>query len=181
MIIKENMEFWKNYQEQAWSTCLPSCQNKYYLNWGMLSEFGELVGKLAKHVRGDFEGVAPDVFKEALIGEVGDLLWFLAGNTTLARASMPIDPRPKEVKDYDKGVLFSIVRQLRMHLDIFLDEAAIALCKNEIFRADGVVPQLLSEITSMFGFTLEEAAMYNLEKLAKRYQTNKIIGSGDYR
>ena len=39
------------YQEKAMSTCLPSCNNFAYMSLGLVSEVGELAGKVAKAVR----------------------------------------------------------------------------------------------------------------------------------
>ena len=47
-------EFWESYQHQAWSTCLPSCQNYDYLSLGLFSEVGEVAGKVKKYIRGDY-------------------------------------------------------------------------------------------------------------------------------
>ena len=81
------------YQEKAMSTCLPSCNNFAYMSLGLASEVGELAGKVAKAVRKEeltfFEC---DIYcgkhipedggvelHKGLIGELGDVLWFVSG------------------------------------------------------------------------------------------------------
>ena len=81
------------YQEKAMSTCLPSCDNFAYMSLGLVSEVGELAGKVAKAVRKEeiilfgndlYCGLKTpeDGGKElhkGLIGELGDVLWFVSG------------------------------------------------------------------------------------------------------
>ena len=81
------------YQEKAMSTCLPSCNNFAYMSLGLVSEVGELAGKVAKAVRKEEitlsgndlycgKRITEDSGKEldkALIGEIGDVLWFVSG------------------------------------------------------------------------------------------------------
>ena len=81
------------YQEKAMSTCLPSCNNFAYMSLGLVSEVGELAGKVAKAVRKEeitfFES---DIYcglktpedggaelHKGIIGEIGDVLWFVSG------------------------------------------------------------------------------------------------------
>lgn len=81
------------YQKKAMSTCLPSCNNFAYMSLGLVSEVGELAGKVAKAVRKEEitlsgndlycgKRITEDSGKEldkALIGEIGDVLWFVSG------------------------------------------------------------------------------------------------------
>lgn len=81
------------YQEKAMSTCLPSCNNFAYMSLGLVSEVGELAGKVAKAVRKEEitlfgndlycgKQLPEDGGKElhkGLIGEIGDVLWFVSG------------------------------------------------------------------------------------------------------
>ena len=81
------------YQEKAMSTCLPSCNNFAYMSLGLVSEVGELAGKIAKAVRKEeitlfgndlycgkhiTEDGGAELHK-GLIGELGDVLWFVSG------------------------------------------------------------------------------------------------------
>ena len=81
------------YQEKAMSTCLPSCNNFAYMSLGLVSEVGELAGKVAKAVRKEeimleqndiYNGSHPandagEELHKGLIGELGDVLWFVSG------------------------------------------------------------------------------------------------------
>ena len=81
------------YQQKAMSTCLPSCNNFAYMSLGLVSEVGELAGKVAKAVRKEeITLFGNDLYcgkqipedggvelHKGLIGELGDVLWFVSG------------------------------------------------------------------------------------------------------
>lgn len=114
------------YQEQAMSTCMKSCENDAYMMLNLVGEVGELASKLAKDIRKDKAAIQENYlviyedeymwmrYKEYM-KEAGDILWQLAG-----------------------------------------------LCK-------------------IFGWTLEQVAQVNLDKLASRKERGVIDGNGDNR
>lgn len=114
-----------DYQKQALTTCMPSCDNFSYMMLNLVGELGELASKIAKHIRKEDLVISNDKllgsinFRRddvaAIKGELGDILWQLSG-----------------------------------------------LCHT-------------------FGFTLEEVAQHNLDKLASRQQRGVIDGNGDNR
>lgn len=76
------------------STCLESSHNYTYMAEGLVSEVGELMGKVAKGIRKGFIVISDNQLKvyddkmtqeekeELCIGllhELGDILWFVAG------------------------------------------------------------------------------------------------------
>lgn len=185
MNIEENSKFWENYQKQAWTTCLPSCQNFEYLALGLVNEAGEVAGKIKKKIRGDYDGLDTQ-FVQDVKGEVSDCLWYLFGLFTLA--DMPL--RIVDASEYfvDTTPVVSVLRDSSIGLCRRSGNIAHLFCLPNPVRylstieieVTDVVAKLHS-ICTVLGFTLEEAAEYNLAKLAKRYATNKIIGSGDNR
>jgi NTP pyrophosphatase (non-canonical NTP hydrolase) len=70
------MEKFKEYQQQAMTTCLPSCRNLNYMIAGLCSEAGEVAGVYKKHIRGDYEYEKARI---AMAKELGDVLWYCAG------------------------------------------------------------------------------------------------------
>lgn len=64
------------YQDKAWSTALPQCQNGNYMLLGFVNESGEVAGAVKKFTRGDF---GEEVLKEKIKKELGDAFWYLAG------------------------------------------------------------------------------------------------------
>ena len=119
------------YQKQAMTTCMDSCDNFSYMMLNLVGEVGEFASKVAKHIRkeemrvgnelisnilcDDGFGFATDPYYEELKKEAGDILWQLSG-----------------------------------------------LCH-------------------VMGWSLEDVAQMNLDKLASRKQRNVIDGDGDNR
>lgn len=80
------------YQKKAMATCMPSCNNFAYMSYGLV---GELMGKIAKHIRKENVAISKNDLRlnkdalggvklneseaMALISEIGDCLWFIAG------------------------------------------------------------------------------------------------------
>ena len=75
------------YQEQAMSTCMDSCNNHAYMLMGFVGEVGELFGKIAKGIRKEktefYNNMLTDGFNEEEVhdikSELGDCAWFIAG------------------------------------------------------------------------------------------------------
>ena len=92
----ENQMTLNEYQEKAMSTCMPSCDNMAYMLINLMSELGELAGKVSKPIRREtvtfrdnhltpahlFEEDDLLEFadmREEMAFEAGDVLWQLAG------------------------------------------------------------------------------------------------------
>ena len=87
------------YQHQALSTCLDSCNNIAYMLTGLTAEVGEVNDKIAKAVRKEqikitrnnlcvWDDRTPANFKEELAKEIGDVLWFVSGLAKLLGYSL---------------------------------------------------------------------------------------------
>ncbi len=70
----------KEYQKKALTTAFhPEKYKIIYPALGLGNESGEVMGKIKKWLRGDDGGeIMGDERKEALKGELGDVLWYLA-------------------------------------------------------------------------------------------------------
>lgn len=66
---------------------------------------------------------------------------------------------------------------------VYRDDAGILTLDRQdaIFKECGDVLWYLSALCAECGFTLEEVAIYNLEKLKKRQEKGTLQGSGDNR
>ncbi len=65
-------------QYQMWAettAVFPEENRTKYLVFGLLAEIGEICGVYAKYYRGDFDQAR---LRERLVGELGDVFWFLA-------------------------------------------------------------------------------------------------------
>ena len=67
----------EDYQELAFKTALESAKNPAYMVANLTSEAGEVAGKYAKWIR---DGVLDE---EGMQKEVGDVLWQIAGLSTV--------------------------------------------------------------------------------------------------
>ena len=88
------MEF-KEYQEKAMTTCMPSSNNFSYMFLNLVGEVGEFASKVAKHIRkgnayiigssdlyfNDFPELSEQ--ERELMKEAGDILWQLSGLCTV--------------------------------------------------------------------------------------------------
>lgn len=170
--MQHNTDFWAKYQEKAWTTCLPSSQNMEYLSNAFIAEAGEVAGVAAKKIRGDYND-DPEKHKQLLMGEVGDCLWFLFSIRTFLKKQPVLDIWTVSVSWY-------------ANIEIYLmsDAVQYLMCTDDDTEFDNLFCDILDKLNAIAehqGFTLEEAAEYNLEKLAKRYANNLIMGSGDFR
>jgi NTP pyrophosphatase (non-canonical NTP hydrolase) len=67
------------YQEQAAKTAIyPPESALEYLTLGLVGEAGEIANKVKKEIRGDYVDQHKTFLKELLVGELGDVLWYLA-------------------------------------------------------------------------------------------------------
>ena len=116
------------YQEQAMTTCMPTCNAFPYMFTNLVGEVGEFASKVAKNIRKGNATIS------------GDLLW--TGYLTDEEVAEQLRPLSKELGD----ILWQ-----------------------------------LSGLCHVLGFSLEDVARQNLEKLADRQKRHVIDGNGDER
>ena len=151
-----------------------------YSKLGMLEEIGELAGKIAKNIRGDYAIIADDRHidstKEAsgkyirvkdLMLEVGDILWmlnaYLYDNKGIENL-YAVNTVPNRPTNHIK-LCGTIV-----NLNGYWINGNI----NKAFT-------MIIHIIEYFGYTLEEVLYLNIEKLEQRRLNNTIRGNGDNR
>ena len=67
---------WETYREWTRTTAeYPKDREEEYLMVGLANEVGELLGKYKKNIRGD-KYYTGETFKEAVVSELGDVLWY---------------------------------------------------------------------------------------------------------
>lgn len=78
------------YQQQAMSTCMPSCENFSYMFLNLVGEVGELASKVAKDIRRGEASIEQshlsygrpidwEINRPRQAQEISDILWMLAG------------------------------------------------------------------------------------------------------
>lgn len=144
----------KNYQKLAMRTCMKSCRNKEYAEFGFLSEQHEFLAKMygykAKKIRGD-----KDLSYDSIWQEIGDCFWFLALKCQLNKISFEY---------IFKTSIRKITKENKpIYSDVKIDiEALKSYCKD-------------------YNTTPLKCMQLNIEKLASRKQRGVIKGNGDKR
>lgn len=128
------MEF-KEYQEKAMSTCMPSCENFSYMMLNLVGEVGELAGKIAKGIR------------------KGDLVIGVSEVTGEVKAS-------------------DLIPQMSFPEWTF--------SQDDLMYEAGDILWQISGLCAIMGWSLEEVAKMNLEKLAKRKKAGTIETHEDH-
>lgn len=118
------MEF-KEYQEKAMTTCMPSSNNFSYMFLNLVGEVGEFASKVAKHIR---KGNA-----------------YISGSSDL----------------------------------YFNDFPELSEQERELMKEAGDILWQLSGLCTVMGWSLEDIAQMNLDKLAARKAAGTIDGNGD--
>lgn len=178
----------KSYVAFTPSTAIYTKDNEVeYLSLGLVSEVGELSGKVAKLFRGDktIEGM-----KEKIAQEVGDIFWFLS---QMHHLSEHIDIFEVEngyldgVYDYEwhtkvteketLDILYSLCKDLQL-------ESWHFLTYERLFETDSnsVILSIMGAAISvvvLLGYTAEEVYDLNYEKLTGRKAAGTIKGDGD--
>lgn len=151
------------YQEKAFSTCTPECYTDEYLNYGYLSEAGEVAGKLAKRVRGD------DIPDEAIMAELGDVAWMIAVKARKDGESLIIN---EDVDDEFDWLLMS------GRFDGSINDLFVAHIEN---FSGHLKYRVLMDVCGNLGINFRDALKYNNDKLSSRQKRGVIQGDGDDR
>lgn len=153
-----------------------NCKSTDYLYLRWKSEIGEICGKVAKNIRGDYTN---EEFKKQLRYEIGDNMWFAAivhhlySKTSTFFSFARYDYGNKFVNHSDYVEEFSdYIDELNDSVDNYFFGSL------EDFDPDECM-EIFGRIAGMFGITLEECASAVLEKLAKRKENGCIRGDGD--
>lgn len=185
------------YQTRAWSTAVYNNKgrNLEYISLGLGGECGEVQEFLKKSIHRN-QDLDPNLLK----GELGDLLWYLAGTASECKfllydalnltysGEVSVD-NFNEFEERTIGI-FKTELWKPGYLGIYLnnDVARLQIIL-ESFRVGNTTPHLyilgcvtkIAWLCSIYGFTLEDVALSNLEKLTSRKDRGVLKGVGDIR
>jgi len=165
----------KEYQKKAHETCLPQCFNEDYLSTGLISELGEIAGKLKREIR---DGVKFE--KEDFSKEIGDVLWYLVELAALRKhLDFNIDFHKHIEIDIDIKYLFTSFFLLNRDCSIYIETVKDPDGVGEVWLSNSIAH--LHSICVIIGYSISEVALINNKKLASRKERNKINGAGDER
>ncbi len=139
-------------------------REREYLSLGLISEVGELAGKLKKEIR---DGVD---LTEAILDETGDCMWYIA-MLTRSRIQWGIFLFPRVDTDTLYAKDYSLVVEMAEAV------ADVQPMPSEIRR----VIYLMSVLCTNRNTTLEAVCERNIAKLQDRKNRDVIKGSGDTR
>lgn len=181
----------KDYQKHAISTAIyPNIgTNMLYPMLGLISEAGELAGKVKKMIRDDNSKMTEDR-KTAIQGELGDILWYVANLCAEAKINLNNNNLINAYTHdtcYDANELgklaFTLQRKISSITKVLEQEM------DEPEKSLGLLPpaiilfllELLSEICAGCDTDIDEVAKQNLEKLFSRQKRGVLGGDGDNR
>lgn len=165
-LLRKEVFIFPEYIKKAKDTCQPQCFNEAYLSLGLISEVGEIAGKMKRVIRDGEE-----ICTEDMVKELGDVLWYVSVLSDFR--SEWLNPDVALLLNFDTLSASEKVNVLSsMSSDYACNDA-------EVFA--GEVIGMVEIIAESLGSTLKEVADTNIKKLASRKQRNKINGSGDNR
>lgn len=165
----------KEYQEQALKTW-GGPEKLRRAAFALYSEVGEVIGKVEKNWRTDYEG-NPEKFKEALSKEVGDVLYYIsvfAFETDDHSLDDVIIETPSEETNIlgEDVVLENLIAEVYFFIIPYINNRELSL--EDVYVA-------LIDLCQYFCLDLQKIAEQNIAKLADRAERNVIKGSGDDR
>jgi NTP pyrophosphatase (non-canonical NTP hydrolase) len=86
-VSNKEMSFNEYQVRTSWTAIYPKDKAVEYLGLGLVSEAGEVAGKLKKVIR-DGNGMIDSETRDALCSELGDVMWYLAQLCTVLEVNM---------------------------------------------------------------------------------------------
>ncbi len=165
----------REYQTASRATAIyPRDRALEYCVLGLISEVGELAGKLKKSIR---DGTPEDVLREQILDELGDCLWYCAQIATEKDAKILAGP-PASTG------LRSLVAPRIATLGSLSGVLGCNIAHWSSLTIAGELPRLVHQIAyiaTAFGSSLESVLDRNIAKLASRQRRGVLQGEGDGR
>lgn len=191
----------RDYQQEALKTS-DETNTLEYCVLGLVNEAGEVAGVVKKWLRGDYDET---VMREKMLGELGDVLWYVA--VTADRAGVDLSKfdhfeeivwstewidgisKYKALYDFDSKVKWKkffaesceMAEKCGTIGRVMFDDMFVS----EVYPPDTKdlyeVTHMVRFLGSCLGFTLRDIAAHNIAKLRDRQARGVIRGSGDER
>lgn len=184
-------QFWKKYHKKSRVTAIypDQGQNKIYPLLGLISEIGEVSGKLKKMIRDD-KGVLTDARKRGISKELGDVLWYISAMCLECEFELSEIVRDSEsITDDPMSICRELIETqvsmgiMAMNVNDCITENCQNLCDHKkpirsclkyiFFHTNNICKQLDLNIISI--------ATENLENLLGRKSRGTLGGDGDNR
>lgn len=162
------------YTEEAHKTCEPQCFNEEYLTLGLISEVGELAGKVKRVIRENIRD------NNSICDEIGDANWYFTEILNLKGLTQDIYYEAIEYSEYEIALdilsmykSYEIIKVLSQHVCDFIIDYS--------HRDASQIYFLLSALCIKFGANIESIRALNIKKLQSRKDRGVICGEGDNR
>lgn len=148
-----------------------------YLALGLSGEVGEVLNKLKKIIRDDDGQLTEDAARHIAL-EVGDVLWYVVTIAHKEKIRLLFTQHKKENVSLQEAIKFGMeVAYQSFRTSDDLIGGRVALPPIRLL----VICSSLELLSNFAGYTLEEVADMNIQKLTDRKNRGKIGGSGDDR
>lgn len=159
------LEEYKNKCLETWGCGNETIRTKI----GIEEEFGELSGKVKRWFRGDYN-TDYNKFKEDLIGEIGDCLYYVTMGYHYFCKPQDIELLDSGIPEVSQGFLYEIWETLMNNKRYYLGQ------KHYISLIRCIIA-----FANQCGFSIDEVINYNIQKLQDRKNRGVIKGDGDNR
>lgn len=186
-MYRKKIEFFDDYQEFTKTTSAQGTNPQWdmYLFEGLISEIGEVFGKLKRTIRGDYE--LTDKVRKEIGMELGDVMWYLMQILYLYRRN-PSHYIPNEIIKFSDQHKDRINNRL-VHQNAMILYSVSANFIDMITRGRRhfsqiqstfvMLSSLIALISSQLGLELYDVINWNVNKLSARKKANTIKGTGD--
>lgn len=155
--------------------------NIRYPALGLVSEVGEMAGKLKKYLYRDKIDEAD--FRTAFMAELGDVMWYVAA--VMHEVEIPCPAAIKPGQDMNDEDLYGIVMMMVMSSTRVANHAfSVDTAKaniDDIIRSATFLLFSAEVIAKRFGMSLGYILTSNIAKLSSRKERSVITGDGDNR
>lgn len=165
------IETWSQYQAAAQSTAQYPHESRWdYLSLGLISEVGELAGKLKREIR---DGAPRDV--DALVLELGDVAWYVAQLASEMGVKLDAECKPPTEPPSRRVSLRFAALQLAL--------VAANGCDEDWSKLESITAVVLElrHVSAALNVPLSEVLERNVAKLQSRATRGVIQGAGDHR
>jgi NTP pyrophosphatase (non-canonical NTP hydrolase) len=166
----------------------PKDKESEYVPLKLISELGEIAGKIAKQMRGDGD------MTEAIADEIGDCFWYLArlgfiltDEQLLRLGEQQFPEGNQRVEPFYKRIGYAARNAAQLYMSTYdrnRDRSVWGNSSNEdsYMRAYAEsVSNSLHGLIHAYGFDFESILQSNIDKLTSRQERGVIKGSGDKR
>ena len=181
------------YQQEALKTALyPNIGNNIlYPMLGLMGEGGEVAGKIKKMIRDD-GGIMTRERRDAMRGELGDVLWYMAtvceeAGLNMGTLYLLAQRAVNNVHMTDLPRLAFRLSQQTAHMSMLVEQFVYGPHEGDMNALAPLGTDMTILFTNMIdlciacSLDIEQVAQSNLEKLASRQERGVLQGDGDNR